>query len=211
LSRKAFVGLIVLALVSAAVGCGTQSKEQRGVSLFTTCTPCHGDHGQGMLEQRTPAIAGLPEWYLIAELNKFQKDIRGAHPDDNEGHRMRPMARSLYHPGDIEAVAAYVSKLQPVVAHSLMTGDVEAGKAHYMKVCIACHGADGRGLQAMGSPPLVGQQDWYLVAQLKKFKSGMRGRNPQDNTGAMMVGMANTLPDTAAMHDVVAYVKTLPR
>ena len=76
-------------------------------------------------------------------------------------------------------------------------------------MCIACHGADGHGTQALGAPPIAGQADWYLMAQLKKFKTGMRGVNPRDNTGALMKAIANTLPDTLAMRDVIAYVKTL--
>jgi cytochrome c553 len=210
LSRKAFIGLIVIALVTALVaGCGTQSRQARGEQLFRTCAPCHGPNGHGDLALRTPAIAGLPDWYLTAELTKFQGDIRGAHPDDNEGHRMRPMARTLYHKGDIEAVAGYVSKLEPANVPALMTGDAAAGRQRYTTVCIACHGADGHGMQALGAPPIAGQADWYLMAQLKKFKTGMRGVDPRDNTGALMKAIANTLPDTLAMRDVIAYVKTL--
>lgn len=211
MSRKAFIGLIVLALVSALVaGCGTQSPAAHGAQLFKTCVPCHGPRGQGNLALRTPAIAGLPDWYLTAEITKFQRDIRGAHPDDMEGHRMRPMARTLYHKGDVEDVVAYVSKLAPVWVPPVMKGgDVAAGHQRYSTVCIACHGADGHGGQALGAPPIAGQADWYLQAQLEKFKTGMRGAHPDDKSGAMMRAMSSTLADTLAMRDVVAYVKTL--
>ena len=212
MSHKAFVGLIVLALVSALVaGCGTQSRQAHGQQLFKTCVPCHGQDGQGNLALRAPAIAGLPDWYLTAEITKFQNDIRGAHPDDMEGHRMRPMARTLYHKGDVEAVVGYVSKLKAHWVPPVMAGgDLAAGQQRYATVCIACHGADGRGGQALGAPPIAGQADWYLRAQLKKFKSGMRGAHPDDKTGGMMRAMSSTLPDTLAMRDVIAYVKTLP-
>ena len=210
MSRKAFNGLIMLALAAALVaGCGTQSQQERGAQLFKTCAPCHGPQGHGSLELRAPAIAGLPDWYLTGEITKFQHDIRGAHPDDNEGHRMRPMARTLYHTGDVEAVVGYVSRLKAVNVPAMMGGNVEAGRQRYTTVCIACHGADGHGTQALGAPPIAGQADWYLEAQLKKFKTGMRGAHPQDTQGAMMRAMSSTLPDTLAMRDVVAYVKTL--
>ena len=172
--------------------------------------PCHGTHGEGNLALRAPAIAGLPDWYLTTEITKFQKDIRGAHPDDMEGHRMRPMARTLYHKGDVEAVVAYVSAMPPTWVKPTIKGDAVAGQQRYATVCIACHGADGKGAQAMGSPPIANQADWYLVAQLKKFKTGMRGAHPLDTQGAMMRAMSSTLTDTLAMRDVVAYVKTLP-
>ena len=89
-------------------------------------------------------------------------------------------------------------------------GDVAAGQQRYSTVCIACHGADGKGAQAMGAPPIGNQADWYLEAQLMKFKTGMRGGNPLDTQGSMMRAMSSTLTDTLAMRDVIAYVKTLP-
>lgn len=165
--------------------------------------------GQGNLVLRAPAIGGLPEWYISNELNKFQQNIRGAHPDDMEGHRMRPMARTLYHPGDLEAVASYVSKLPMAKVQPMMTGDVAAGQARYTTICIACHGPQAQGQQAMNAPPLSQQADWYLMAQLEKFKTGMRGAHPKDFTGGQMRAMSSTLQDTTAMRNVVAYIKTL--
>lgn len=213
--RKAHVGLIlaaagaVAAALLAGCGVGPESPQVHGHEVFKTCVPCHGENGAGNLVLRAPALAGLPDWYVTAELTKFKGNIRGAHPDDNEGHRMRPMARSLYHPGDVEAVAAYVSKLKPVWVPPMLAGDATAGQKRYTTVCIACHGADAHGTQALNAPPLAGQADWYLVAQLKKFKSGMRGTHPDDGTGAQMRAMSLTMTDTTAMHDVVAYIKSL--
>jgi len=87
-------------------------------------------------------------------------------------------------------------------------GDVASGQAKYA-VCLACHGPDGRGNEALHAPPLADRADWYMLAQLRKFKSGMRGAHPQDTYGAQMRAMAMTLADEQAMHDVVAYIKTL--
>ena len=211
MSRKAFTGLMMLALVSAlAGGCAAPGPKAHGAQLFKTCIPCHGVHGEGSLSLRAPAIAGLPDWYLTTEITKFQKDIRGAHPDDMEGHRMRPMARTLYHKGDIDSVAGYISSMKAQWMPPTFTANVTAGQQRYVTVCIACHGPLGQGALAMGAPPISGQSDWYLEAQLKKFKSGMRGAHPLDTQGAMMRAMSSTLTDTLAMRDVVAYIKTLP-
>ncbi len=212
LLRNVYVATIVgVGLTALVAGCGTgqQTVAERGAELFKTCVPCHGQDGGGNPALRAPAIAGLPDWYLRTELRKFAHDIRGAHPDDTEGHRMRPMARSLYHDGDVEAVAGYVSKLPPVPQTHTLSGNAEAGQATFTAVCIACHGPDGKGNIAVGAPPIAQQADWYLVTQLKKFKSGMRGVNPDDTTGTQMRAMSLTLQDTTAMHDVVAYIKTL--
>ena len=210
---KAYVGLIVgagLSALLAGCGIGPVSSADHGRDVFKTCVPCHGPSAAGNLELRAPALAGLPDWYVTAELTKFKNDIRGAHPDDLEGHRMRPMARTLWHPGDVEAVAAYVSHLKPVWVAPTMQGNAGEGQKRYATVCIACHGPQAAGTQAMNAPPLAGQADWYLMTQLKKFKTGMRGMHPLDGTGGQMHSMSMTIPDTTAMHDLVAYIKTLP-
>ena len=211
--RGGRLGGAVLAAAALALvaGCapGPGKSAARGRDLFQTCAPCHGPDGAGSRELRAPAIAGLPEWYVAAQLAKFKDNVRGAHPDDMEGHRMRPMARTLYQPGDLEAVAAYVAALKPAPAPPSLAGDRAAGERHYRSVCVACHGPDGSGMAAMKSPPLAGQADWYLLEQLVKFKSGMRGAHRDDVTGAQMRAMAATLRDTTAMRDVVAYIKTL--
>ena len=49
-----------------------------------------------------------------------------------------------------------------------------------------------------------------MFAQLQKFHSGMRGTHPDDVFGAQMRAMSMTLADTSSMHDVVAFIKTLP-
>lgn len=209
--RIVYVGLVVISALGLVWGCAAPKAGMvRGRELFENCQPCHGPHGGGNLALRAPAIAGLPEWYVKAELAKFKGNIRGAHPDDNEGHRMRPMARALYREGDLESVAGFVASLPPVKSATTVTGDVAAGQIQYMAICVACHGPDGRGNQAMNAPPLVGQPDWYMVAQLKKFKTGMRGAHPEDISGSQMRAMSSTLADTTAMHNVVAFIKSLP-
>jgi len=144
LLQKAYVGLIVIAALSAAlIGCSGKPSTglAHGEELYRTCKPCHGDAGHGNLDLRAPAIAGLPDWYIVEQLTKFKGDIRGAHPDDMEGHRMRPMARTLYRQGDIEAVAEYVSKMPSQwMPPTYAVGDTAAGAATFNGVCTTCHG-----------------------------------------------------------------------
>ena len=61
----------------------------------------------------------------------------------------------------------------------------------------------------LNAPSLLGQHDWYHVAQLNKFKDGIRGANPQDITGSQMRPMAMTLVNEQAVKDVVAYIQSL--
>ena len=89
----------------------------------------------------------------------------------------------------------------------LAAGDANKGKTLYM-TCGACHGVGGMGNEALGAPKLAGQSGWYLVAQLKKFKAGIRGSHPEDTWGKAMAPMAKMLGDADA-EDVVAYILTL--
>ncbi len=102
-------------------------------------------------------------------------------------------------------------KLLVVIFLTLLTtistyaGDAAAGKAAYA-TCAACHGAKGEGNKAMNAPRLSGQDDWYVVSSLKRFKSGVRGKG--DPLAATMIPMATMLNDTQ-MDDVAAYIATL--
>jgi cytochrome c oxidase subunit 2 len=88
-------------------------------------------------------------------------------------------------------------------------GDATIGKAQYM-VCAACHGDQGQGNRDLNAPKLSGQATWYLIRQIKNFKHGVRGANDRDTFAKQMAPMAQTLPDDAAIKNVVAYIASLP-
>jgi len=181
----------------------------RGEALFQLCTQCHGNEGQGNPDIEAPAIAGLPGWYVQSTLKKFKMGGRGAHPEDVAGMRMRPMSLWLRSDEDITHVSAYVADLPPADPEPMLEGGDAGRGASLYAPCIACHMPDGSGNPALGSPPLKHASDWYLLSQLQKFKVGIRGTNPMDSNGALMVGMAQTLPDEQAMKDVIAHIMTL--
>jgi len=215
LSRKAlFLPLVALCAASWAAGCAETPGPglARGEQIFETCVPCHGKDGLGNESLEAPEIAGLPQWYVERQLNDFKTSMRGAHPFDSTGARMRPMARSLWRAGDVASVAEYVASLKPhAMGLVAVTGDTAAGRVRYQSVCIACHQEDGSGNEALGAPPLFRQYDWYMLGQIEKFKSGMRGAHPEDAMGSQMAAMSQTLEDSTAMHDVVAYIRTLQK
>jgi len=180
----------------------------RGAELFETCQPCHGPQAAGNPDIQAPAIAGLPQWYIEAQLHGFQQGWRGKHPDDLAGLRMRPMAVTLNRDGDIESVAQYVAAMEPHYPESTLHGNAGAGAAQYEAVCTACHGPAARGDEVLRAPPIVQLPDWYLVQELQNFRQGARGADPADTWGITM--RSNTLAMTdQAMADVIAYVQTL--
>jgi cytochrome c oxidase subunit 2 len=197
-----------LVMPFALLRTATAQDPARGAAQYQLCAACHGDQGAGDATRQAPAIAGLPAWYLDAQLHKFRAGQRGYASGDDAALQMRPMAGALRTDADIASVAAYVSSLPAATPAATLAGDPTRGQALYAP-CSACHGADGRGNEALKGPQLAGQADWYLLAQLGKFRSGQRGAHKDDATGAQMRAMASVLPDEQAMLDVVAYVRSL--
>jgi len=220
----------VLLLATLAVGCARPEGEARAPRIYETCASCHGDDGEGNREYGAPAIAGMPQWYLQRQLEKFRDGHRGVDPDDYQGLRMRAMVRTLDPvarveeprelaegeappPSNIEAIAAYVSAMPAATPQPtddpLYTGaSAERGQGLYA-TCVECHGENAQGNEERDAPPLTMLNDWYIVAQLSKFKAGDRGTTPGDETGAAMRPMALGLASEQAMADVAAYIATL--
>ena len=87
-------------------------------------------------------------------------------------------------------------------------GDPQRGKELF-QVCAACHGQNGEGNKALNAPANGGQNGWYVIRQLKNFRSGIRGADPNDTYGIQMRPMAMSLTDEQAIEDVAAYVALL--
>lgn len=184
--------------------------ESEGEEVWLFCQQCHGPDGGGNRSYLAPSIAGLPEWYVQRQLEKFHSGIRGTNFDDLSGMRMRPMALWLKDEAQTRAAAAHVAGMPPVKPEpGLEGGSAERGQALYA-TCVACHGPQGGGNEALGAPPLNHQSDWYMLTQLVHFKLGIRGANPQDTQGAVMRNFAMLLQDEQAMKDVIAYIMTFP-
>jgi cytochrome c oxidase subunit 2 len=100
---------------------------------------------------------------------------------------------------------------QPTYADTLavVAGDADTGKAQY-GVCAACHGFEGEGNQLLNAPKLAGQEGWYIRQQLDLYKRGIRGSHKDDIYGQQMAPLAATLPNDAAVNNVIAYLDTLP-
>jgi cytochrome c oxidase subunit 2 len=179
-----------------------------GKALFAPCAACHGANAGGNQALNAPRTAGQATWYVKRQLQAFKDGIRGTAPGDTYGAQMRPMAMALANEAAIDNVAAYIATLSAPVPPVTVKGDVIAGKQLYT-TCAACHGAKAEGNQALNAPKLADQDDWYLVRQLKSFKSGVRGSNPKDMFGMQMKPMAATLANDQAIDNVVAYIRSL--
>ena len=197
-------------LIWSLAGCWTPSPNlTRGEVLFDTCRLCHGSDGLGNPGLQAPAIAGLPQWYIEGQLEKFRTGIRGVRPEDAPGMLMRPSAVALSEEEDIEAVAEHVASLSPNREVSVvLEGQAGLGAATYNGVCSACHGPDATGNEVLGAPPLVLLDAWYMLTQLRNFKAGIRGSHPRDTWGMTMKINADALSEDD-MKDVITYISTL--
>jgi cytochrome c553 len=192
---------------ATAVALGLLGGSAAHSADYGYCTVCHGADGNGNLAIHAPKIAGIEPWYLKNQFEHFRAGLRGTHAEDTPGMEMRPVAEPM-DDATIATVAAYVRTFEPKPPPVTVSGDVKQGRKLY-QVCAACHGAKAEGNSELQAPALAGQTDWYLVTQLQRFQSGMRGSAPQDTQGAQMRAAVNALPDSASITNVVAYINTL--
>lgn len=187
--------------------------DEEGTKLFQAiCAQCHGLQGEGKDELKTPSIAHLPAWYVERQLTNFHEGKRGGNgATDPQGALMAAIAKTLK-PEQRVTVAQHVESLAlvPPKERTLPGANVQAGQALFYERCMECHRYNASGEMLFGSPPLVGRQGWYLLAQLKKFKGLHRGAAKGDDKGAKMVMMATQfIKDEQTMKDVIGYILTL--
>ena len=204
--------LILAGLPMPAQGSDDQAKLPMGAVLFqNVCAACHGPKGQGNEQLKTPSIAGLPAWYVLGQLSNFREGRRGSSPAEPQAMIMASMAKTLA-PALLEAVAMHIEKLdrvRPAQPSALKNADLALGRELFEVRCMECHRFNATGEMTFGSPPLIGLQDWYLLAQIDKFKSGRRGALPGDPNGAKMVLSSQFIEDEQAKLSVIAYILTL--
>jgi len=179
-----------------------------GKPLYAVCGSCHGLQAEGNPALHAPKLSGQGDWYLKRQLKYYKQGARGTHDNDVFGKMMAPMAATLGDDAAIDNVIAYIKTLPDNPAPATVKGVAMNGKKRYA-TCGACHGTDGRGIQAMNAPRLAGMSDWYMVTQLKNYQQGIRGAHPKDMYGNQMALMAAILTDDQAINDLVSYTNSL--
>jgi len=168
------------------------------------CASCHGQNGGGNAAITAPSIAGLQQDYLTLQLSNFKQGIRGSHPEDASGMMMAGIGKSLSD-SQISSLAQYLAA-QPFVAAKppKQTGGF-MGMGLYRN-CGSCHGAHAQGEPSLHAPRLAGQHTGYLLAQLKKFKSGARGKHPEDKYGKQMNLVSQGLDFENQLASILAFI-----
>lgn len=179
-----------------------------GPLFVGACSPCHAPNGNGYQSEFSPKISGQEDWYMSRQLMNFRNDLRGDGDSEIWAKQMNFHIKD-FGPTQLLSFVDYIQTLEDTPAEVTVEGDVARGRDLYTQTCSLCHGDGAMGNPALNSPRLAGMSDWYMVIQLEKFRSGLRGRHPEDIYGAQMLPFALTLPDEEAMTDVVAYINTL--
>jgi len=115
-----------------------------GERLFmNNCSQCHGSDGRG--GKGFPNLTDK-DWLHVGTPEKIVETL-------NLGRvgQMPPMAAAVGTPDDVKNVANYVLSLSSSPHDSVRAS---LGKPKFA-VCAACHGADGKGNQALGAPNLT--------------------------------------------------------
>lgn len=144
--------------------------QETGRRLFgNNCAMCHGSDGRG--------ARGFPnltdeEWLWGSSYDQILTAI-------NNGRvgAMPPWGPVLGEEGVTEVVA-YVQQMSGQKADAQLAA---AGQARYATLCVACHGVDGTGNQALGAPDLTNDIWLYggdAATLAETLQSGRAGNMP---------------------------------
>lgn len=170
---------------------GNSAALDIGKSLFANyCAQCHGSAGLG--------ARGFPnltddDWLYGGEATKIEQSIV-----QGRSGVMPPLAAVFPDDAAIDEMVRYVQNM----ADGMDTDS--PAHAKYMTLCIACHGADGSGLQALGAPSLIDDIWLYGSSAEEIRKSIAEGRNGVMPAHGNLIG-----PDRARI--LAAYVYSLSR
>lgn len=116
-----------------------------GERLYSNnCAQCHASDARG--SKGFPNLSD-GDWLHGGSPDKIKETITGG----RQGN-MPSMAAAVGSPEDVKNVAQYVLSLSGSPHDSARAG---LGKEKFDTVCAACHGADGKGMQAIGSANLT--------------------------------------------------------
>ena len=128
-----------------------------GRNLFANnCSACHGSDGRG-----APGFPNVTDgdWLWGGDPETIETTIR-----EGRTALMTPWIDVLG-PKGVDDVVAHVLTLS---GRKAATGNAEAGKAQFEAICSACHGVDGRGMQAVGGPNLT-DNIWLYGGSIDKI------------------------------------------
>jgi len=155
--------------------------ERSGKVLFSdNCAGCHGQNGVGTIQKGKFAMReqGLmapvlndDDWLYGGTIDKIHETIQGGRQGMMIAHE------GMLSDAEIDTLANAVSKGEPT-----------STKLFTEKGCVACHGNDGKGMQAMGSANLtdkIWRFDGSVEGIKQTIKFGVNSGNPNARVAVM--------------------------
>jgi cytochrome c553 len=211
LGGKFAAGAAVVALLFSAA-----SAEPRHSGGFAAakvqgyCVLCHGRGARGFLGYRPiPQLAGQQAQYIQIQLTAFAEGRRDRNLGFVRYARVHGMSAEKR-----EAVAEYLSKLEPAPHGSPAGALVDAGERIFksgapdndIPACAVCHGPEAKGDGIF--PRLAGQWKPYIINTLTNWAKE-RGLGPNgDDNSQIMAPIAKSLTQKQ-IQQVAAYLSSL--
>jgi cytochrome c553 len=159
------------------------------------CAACHGADGNSPAPAN-PNLAGQHADYITLQLAHFKAGIR-------VNAVMQAMTANLSD-ADMKALGVYFARQAPKGLTAKDPALVKTAQKFYrggdavsgLPACAACHSPTGAGIPK-NYPRVAGQYADYTYAQLKAFKTGERGADPdgKDANGRIMGVIAGKMTD----------------
>jgi len=182
-----------------------------GATLYGTfCAACHGANGEGRRYPGMPLFpaVGNPDFLAVASDEFLTQAVAKGRP----GRRMPAWGEKEggLQPEEIQAVVAHLRSLGgPAEPDTKPTrwaaGNIEAGKKNYTAYCAGCHGADGKGGEALAlnnAGLLAAASDTYL------FKTIARGRRGTAMQGFAQASTVHPALSPEEIEAIVSYIRT---
>lgn len=140
--------------------------QRLGRSVYANnCATCHGSDARGAkgfpnLTDQEWIWGGAPDTVLTTIVNGRQAAM--------------PALEAVIGSENVSAVAVYVQSLSGTTVDAQLAAK---GETHYKTICVACHGIDGKGNQALGAPNLS-DDTWLYGGDFDSIVQAIRlGRN----------------------------------
>jgi cytochrome c553 len=202
MTAKLVAALSLVAVLGCSAPAFAAGSVEAGQAKSATCSACHGMDGNS-LSPEWPNLAGQHSAYVERQLKAFKAGER-------KNDLMAPMAMILSDE-DMADLAAYYA-VQPARGGETEPSKLALGQRVYRAgdvqkgviACAGCHGPTGRGNPLAGYASIQGQHALYVANQLRAYKSGGRGTDPNQ----MMRNVAALLSDEE-IDAVASYVQGL--
>ncbi len=131
-----------------------------------TCNACHGIDAKHPISPLYPMLVNQSKEYLLAQM----KDIKSGKRNNGNTLAMKAIIANVSD-AEMDEIAQWVSEQKIKHTPNL---DAQGAALFMQKQCATCHGEGGNTALTPIYPNLLGQNNTYLLNQMKDIKSGAR-------------------------------------